>query len=420
MRRMDCLKQQRKGRSLIKFFFVLVVCLCAGVYLHSFSSSRVISTLVVKTRKHPASDEAKEELSSVDDEYLFLLGFNTSSPRLYPRHRWTNVSLPVIVTMLLPAQVDSVLQLIHSARHVRVEGQPLAVIVYNLGASESEMEVLAEVCNISGSSWALGDFFTSEVVSSEPADNYTAWCQLRDFQFDQFPFHLSIAHVRAVIPVIIQEVLNQAGAVLWIDTGYRFVQSESDLTSLITRAKRVGVAAWSTNFKSEEDSNSALPITAVTHPRMFRFFRVDVESLYFHRMVADHALLLYNTETVHNYLMRRWLACALLWDCVAPAGAHPNGCHFDRRPHFRYAGCHRYATSALNLALGTMFAAGAPYMVMDQRPFTAVLSPSKSLSSGQTTPSDQVQPQYTDIFSQKYKQTYNRQTKLQSDSNVIY
>ena len=67
------------------------------------------------------------------------------------------------------------------------------------------------------------------------------------------------------------------------------------------------------------------------------------------------ALLIYNTPTVHQRLMLPWLQCALLPDCVAPTGAQAGGCRFNKKPHYRYSGCHGYDTSALNVALGLMF-----------------------------------------------------------------
>ena len=41
--------------------------------------------------------------------------------------------------------------------------------------------------------------------------------------------------------------------------------------------------------------------------------------------------------------------------CVNPIGAQDSGCRFDKKPQFRYSGCHRYDVSAFNIVLGELF-----------------------------------------------------------------
>lgn len=36
-------------------------------------------------------------------------------------------------------------------------------------------------------------------------------------------------------------------------------------------------------------------------------------------------------------------------------GAQSSGCHFNKKPQYRYSGCHGYDTSALNIVLGLQF-----------------------------------------------------------------
>jgi hypothetical protein len=40
---------------------------------------------------------------------------------------------------------------------------------------------------------------------------------------------------------------------------------------------------------------------------------------------------------------------------VCPTGAQSGGCRFNKKPQYRYSGCHRYDGSALNIALGLKF-----------------------------------------------------------------
>lgn len=93
----------------------------------------------------------------------------------------------------------------------------------------------------------------------------------------------------------------------------------------------------------------------MTHPKMFEYFQTRVQNFYFHRMIEPNVLIVYNTKKVHNDLMLPWIKCTLIPDCISPIGAQSYGCRFDKKPLFRYSGCHFYDTSALNVVLGLMF-----------------------------------------------------------------
>ena len=48
------------------------------------------------------------------------------------------------------------------------------------------------------------------------------------------------------------------------------------------------------------------------------------------------------------------------------------GCRFDKKPAFRYSGCHAYEVSALNVVLGKMFNFDeSKYIVSDKYKFFA-------------------------------------------------
>lgn len=97
------------------------------------------------------------------------------------------------------------------------------------------------------------------------------------------------------------------------------------------------------------------PTSALTHPRMFRFFQTEKENFYFHRMIDPSCIILFNTQQVHEKLMQPWTRCALIPDCISPIGAQSTGCRYDKKPLYRYSGCHSYDMSALNVILGLIF-----------------------------------------------------------------
>ncbi|XP_043189277.1 uncharacterized protein LOC122363738 isoform X2 [Amphibalanus amphitrite] len=294
--------QCRRVRSMLQLF-LLATLVFTVVYLLN-SSQPSIHTLVSETHrqlnslKHINLKESlhyAEERLKVDSKYLTALGF-TSSPRVFPNHTWTNVTLPVIVTAAASGQGEQVTGLVLSAR--RHQSQ-LPVVVFDLGLGRYERQQLEASCN-------------------------SSMCWLQQLEYASYPAHLDELRTRAFVPVVIQEVLNKAGAVLWLD-----LQLDEQL--------------------------AAVPTTAFTHYKMFDYFDANIEHFYFHKMVSDEALLIYNTPAVHRQLMLPWLRCALLPECVAPTGAQAGGCRFNKKPHYRYSGCHGYDTSALNVALGLMF-----------------------------------------------------------------
>lgn len=88
---------------------------------------------------------------------------------------------------------------------------------------------------------------------------------------------------------------------------------------------------------------------------MFEYFHTDADNFLFLQMVSAGALMLVNTESVHKEIMLPWVQCSLTQDCIIPIGAQSEGCKFNKKPQYRYSGCHSYDASALNIVLGLKF-----------------------------------------------------------------
>lgn len=147
---------------------------------------------------------------------------------------------------------------------------------------------------------------------------------------------------------MIQQVLNEAGAVVWMDLNLVVWGPDSAVRfkdAVAAASAGPSVYSWSVEQ----------PTSALTHPGMFPFFQTEKENYFFHRMVDPACLILFNTRPVHQRLMLPWIRCALLSDCISPIGAQSSGCRFDKKPLYRYSGCHFYDMSALNVVLGLMF-----------------------------------------------------------------
>lgn len=135
-----------------------------------------------------------------------------------------------------------------------------------------------------------------------------------------------------------------------MDSSYRLLKNvtHSTITRLYQdKVKKYGILAWPFDLTN--------PVSSLTHKKMFEYFHTDTECFLFLQMVKADVLLMINTEFVHHNVMLPWIQCALTQDCIAPIGAQSVGCKFDKKPLYRYSGCHSYDVSALNIALGLAF-----------------------------------------------------------------
>lgn len=140
-------------------------------------------------------------------------------------------------------------------------------------------------------------------------------------------------------PLAIQDALNRVGSVFYIENDLRIT---SHLDGILEQ-KPVGC------FQTRQ------PVTSLTHFSMVDYFRTSIEGFQFLPMVEMTRLLLWNTQEVHQQVMLPWVLCVLTPECLRPIGAQSNGCRFNKKPRYRYSGCHAFDTSALNIALGLAY-----------------------------------------------------------------
>lgn len=147
-----------------------------------------------------------------------------------------------------------------------------------------------------------------------------------------------------------QHALENVGSILFLENSYRFSRyatPELILHLHNVTARESGVLAWRLPLKNAVSSR--------THKKMFEYFRTDADNFLFVQMVSADVLLLINTEAVHREIMLPWVQCTLTQDCIIPIGAQSEGCKFNKKPQYRYSGCHSYDASALNIVLGLKF-----------------------------------------------------------------
>lgn len=312
--------------------FLIIICLVvATIFFIIFEDQRpTIQTLVTETNKQIDNiknfkdnlEISEQKKLLIDDKYLKILGF-VENPHLYPHSVWRNSTLPIIVTTVQRGQIHHAIGFV---RNIMAQLPNHSVVVYNLGLSTYDAKMIMKFCN-------------------------TTKCFLIDFNYDLFPSHVSILDLHAYRPIVIQDALNSAGAVLYAECDLRF--SHNNISSLVNKALKTNILLVEQEGPSLANQKHA--VTSLTHPKMFEYFQTVVDNFQFTPMISVQSMLVYNTDTIHENVMLPWVQCALIQECIYPIGAQSDGCRFDKKPYFRYSGCHRYDESALNLVLGLYF-----------------------------------------------------------------
>lgn len=236
------------------------------------------------------------------------------------------------------------------------------LLIYDLGLYQDQIKEIEALCNKK----------TSIGIRTKSEKNRTKLCQIRQFQFDNYPSHVSDLRMAAYRSIIIQEVLRDieftrnhinkkkkkdkyastSTSLFWLDPQYRFINEKYNMVYLLRNETRYksGILSWPIEQ----------PTSALTHPRMFEYFHTCKESFYFHRMIRSGHLMISIDDTIWQpfkwSIMLPWLRCALNKDCIAPLGSQwRSTCKMDKKPHYRFSGCHHYDMSALNIVLGIAF-----------------------------------------------------------------
>jgi len=140
-----------------------------------------------------------------------------------------------------------------------------------------------------------------------------------------------------------QTALAEFGHIVWINPQFKLGTQE--LAPLLHESHETGIM-----IVGQTASYSTF---SATHPKMMEFIPSDSEKLSRNPHIEIRAIIIHNTDDVHEHVMKMFTACALEENCLAPPGSKWQ-CKFDftgRKP----AGCHRYDESALNILLKNWF-----------------------------------------------------------------
>lgn len=293
-------------------------------------------------RRRPAEDE-------LDKTYLELLGF-VPKPTLFPNRTYKHINPPVIVTGATSDNYDNSLNVLTT---VRFQLPNYTFVIYDLGLGSYETLKVKERCS--------------------PEEG----CILRHFDFNKFPAHIkNYMHTQAFLPCLLQLALTDYGSLIWVgmDTDEHFISG--NLTPYMNQANHSGgLLGWPLSSRD--------PTSFYTHPSMFAKFDTLQERYHFHKMMDTSHLVLINIQAVHKQIMLPWIRCCLSWSCLSPLGAEAGRICNPKRPRYLYSGCHRFASSALNIILGK-FDDNQPYLALHKSELFGKVQPPDPMLSTQS------------------------------------
>lgn len=270
----------------------------------------------------------KEKELDVDPKFLRLLGFqvDTITTRGGPSQLHYNITKQnfSIVSYVQPGQLAA--SILHLQNLATIMPPTEKLVIYDLGLSEADQMTLSLFCNSS-----------------------TIKCSVVPKDFSQFPSYIMDDKLHLFRPLIIKHALSRFKTILFIANHVRLRGTSKAFSEIRKQTEEQSFV------KSLEIRK--LPITSNTHPRMFDYFDSDADSFLFVRQVTLDAVYFHDSKFLDEKILLPWIKCLFTPQCIQPIGASSNSnhCKFNKKPQYRYSGCHGYDESAFNIVCGLAF-----------------------------------------------------------------
>lgn len=262
---------------------------------------------------------SKEKSLEIDEKYLELLGFKPTAA-IAPNSARGKLEFS-IVTYVRPGQLDTAVLF---AQNIQTRLPNVTLLIYDLGLAEEDQRTL----------------------TSTPFCNNSK-CTVIPFDLSAFPDFVADDRMHAYRPLIIKNALSHAKLILFTENEIRVRNNVTAKDLYLFKEKTenstLGILGWTTNKQA---------VSSRTHPKMFEYFDTNPDSFYFIPMISMNAVFFTRTPLVIEKIMLPWIKCVLTQECVCPIGAQSGGCKYNKKPQYRYSGCHGYDESAFSIVLG--------------------------------------------------------------------
>lgn len=208
-------------------------------------------------------------------------------------------------------EVEGLIKSVHE--HLLNKSYRLHFIVYDLGLSNSSLELLEKYCR----------------------------CEIRKFPFEMYPLHILDVRRYTWKPILIQMALQEFDFVMWMDSSIRL--TNHSLFPLFQAASHRGI----------QIRKGGGSLAFRTNRNTFRRLQEDpCRFIVFPEMETGWVLVKRN-PFIMTAVMRPWVTCAIEPGCMSPLDfKNYIHCHPDRQ----YIGaCHRFDQSVLGIILTRIF-----------------------------------------------------------------
>ncbi|KAL5288914.1 hypothetical protein ACFFRR_009237 [Megaselia abdita] len=242
-----------------------------------------------------------------------------------------------IVTYVQTGETSSVILLLQNIANKLPNEN---IVLYDLGLTSYEYKTLSPYCNYS-----------------------SAKCTIVTYDLTVFPSHIPDKRMmHAYRPIVIKDALLRSKTILFMENTMRLNGTSRDvydlLAKLTSKVYNGGTKSEVTSTSTDTLSSGVLgwseptAVSTRSHPKMFEYFQTKAEEFIFLRMIDLDAIFFTDSKVVSDQILLPWIKCAFTLECLDPIGAQSNGCKYNKKPQYRYSGCHAYDTSALNIVLG--------------------------------------------------------------------
>ncbi|XP_052867850.1 uncharacterized protein LOC128273836 [Anopheles cruzii] len=297
--------------------FLLILFSSAGQQNDSLKSIVSQTHQQFRNFKKNLRESNSDPRPEIDPKYLAQLGFTQ------PLYNGSRANF-TIVTYALPGDLASTVLYVQSMA-LKLPNQ--ALLVYDLGLSETDLHTLQAFCNSS-----------------------TAHCTVVTYDLSPLPAHVADRSMHAFRPILIHDALARSKVILFTENNVRLRggrNSARDIEEMRVRTENSSSGVLGCATKQ--------PVTSRTHPKMFEYFEIAVDNFFFLPMTSLEFVFFRNSATVNEKVLLPWVRCALTLECLHPIGAQSGGCKYNKKPLYRYSGCHAYDTCAFNIILGMTF-----------------------------------------------------------------